>query len=200
MAITIDWPTKVITVPKADTSLVSLGPPEVRQIDVGTAVLDAVRALEASEEGIVFDKAVNHNTTVTVGGVTLARVVELINNYTVTFESGTYRVNLEGANNNVIDSLNYTATQVASKNSAGLQEVDTGGSAAATATAVWSKVIDGTREAQQVMRLLGSFAGGKSSGGAANTPIVRDIDDTKNRITATTNAAGDRLSVTLDLD
>jgi hypothetical protein len=64
-----------------------------------------------------------HNTTVTVGGVTLARVIEIINGYTVTFEDGQYAVNLAGANSNVADVANVNQVSLRSANSAGLQDI-----------------------------------------------------------------------------
>jgi hypothetical protein len=52
--------------------------------------------------------------------VTLARVVEIINDYTITFENGTYAVNLAGANSNIGDVVNLNSVSVRSANSAGL--------------------------------------------------------------------------------
>jgi hypothetical protein len=57
---------------------------------------------------------------VDVGGVVLARVVEIINGYTVTFEDGMYRVTLVGANSNISDVTNLNQVSIASTNSAGL--------------------------------------------------------------------------------
>lgn len=74
--------------------------------------------------------------------------------------------------------------------------------AASIATAVWSYVVTGTFTAVNALRLLFSALGGKSSGhntGAVSAPIYRDIDDTKNVITASSDASGNRTSVTLDL-
>lgn len=119
MAISVDWGTKIITVPKADTTLVSLGPPEIRSLNVDTFRLE-LKALEDDVDGMVFPITHNHTAPVTVGGVTLARVVEIINGYTVTFENGSYAVNLQGANNNIGDVLNLNNVQVRSNNSAGL--------------------------------------------------------------------------------
>lgn len=125
MAISIDWATKIINVPKADTTLVDAGPPEIRELDVDV-FRKALNALQAGEEGIWADTTHLHNTTVTVGGVILARVVEIINGYTVTFEAGAYAVNLVGANNNISDVMNLNSVSLRSANSAGLQIVETG--------------------------------------------------------------------------
>lgn len=135
MAITIDWDTKVINIPKADTTLVSSSPIEIRDLDVNSFRL-SLKDLEDSEEGISYLDTHRHNTEVEVGGVVLARVVEIINGYTVTFEDGFYAVNLKGANNNIGDVLNLNNVQVRSTNSAGLVN-----NADQVATAVWNKDI-----------------------------------------------------------
>ena len=124
MAITIDWPTGVINIPKADMTLLQSTPTEIRQLNLDTFRL-ILKDLEDGEEGMPWPKTHNHNTTVTVGGVTLARVVELINGYTVTFEDGQYAVNLVGANSNVGDKVNVNQVSVRSANSAGLQDLST---------------------------------------------------------------------------
>lgn len=122
MAISINWPTGVITVPKADTALIQSSPTEIRQLNLDTFRL-TLKDLEDSEDGMPWPKTHNHNTSVTVGGVTLARVIEIINGYTVTFEDGQYAVNLVGANSNVGDVVNVNQVSVRSANSAGLQDL-----------------------------------------------------------------------------
>ena len=124
MAISIDWPTGVITVPKADMTLIQSAPTEIRQLNLDTFRL-TLRDLEDDPSGMPWLKTHNHNTSVTVGGVTLARVIEIINGYTVTFENGQYAVNLVGANSNVGDVVNVNQVSVRSANSAGLQDLST---------------------------------------------------------------------------
>lgn len=51
---------------------------------------------------------------------------------------------------------------------------------------------------QAVMRLLASAGMGKVSGAGTTTEVFRDIDDTKNAITATVDASGNRTALTLD--
>ncbi len=87
----------MIYVPKADTTLVSSSPYEIRQLDLNVFRL-ALKDLEDDEVGQVWPTTHNHNAAVEVGGVLLAQVVQLINGYTVTFEDGSYAVNLVGAN------------------------------------------------------------------------------------------------------
>ena len=119
MAISINWPTKVINVPKADMTLVQSTPIEIRELNINTFRL-RLKDLEDDAEGQVWATTHNHNTTVSVGGVTLARVVEIINGYTVTFENGSYAVNLVGANSNIGDVLNLNTVSIRAANSAGL--------------------------------------------------------------------------------
>ena len=119
MAITVNWATKVISVPKADTTLIQASPTEIRQLDLNTFRL-TLKDLEDGEEGIVYLDTHRHVAPITVGGVELARVVEIINDYTVTFEDGQYAVNLAGANSNVGDRVNVNQVSVRSANSAGL--------------------------------------------------------------------------------
>lgn len=122
MALSIDRLTNVINVPQADLTLVSAG---IYQLNVDAFRL-ALKAIEDDEPGMPFKTTHQHNTVVTVGGVTLARVVEIINGYTVTFEDGQYAVNLVGANNNLADVANVNQVSIRSANSAGLIQISTG--------------------------------------------------------------------------
>jgi len=79
-----------------------------------------LKNLEDSDEGMPYLKTHTHNTTVDVGGVTLARVINILSPYTITFEDGQYAVNLVGANSNVGDRVNVNQVSVRSANSAGL--------------------------------------------------------------------------------
>ncbi len=133
MAISISWPTGVITVPKADMTLVQSSPFEIRELNLNTFRL-ALDDLQDDETGQVWPTTHNHNTVVTVGGVTLARVVEIINGYTITFENGSYAVNLVGANSNVGDVVNLNSVSVRAANSAGLTEPD-------IAATVWDALV-----------------------------------------------------------
>lgn len=125
MAITINWGTRVITVPQSD--LTSLGASRY-QLDVNAFRL-ALKDLEDSEEGQAFPDTHRHATEATLSGVTYARQVELINNYTVTFQStGTpYQVECVGANHNIADVKTVNDVSLIIGNSAGLIAVATGG-------------------------------------------------------------------------
>lgn len=117
--LSIEWATKIITVPKAYTTLVQISPTEIRNLTLNTFRLD-VGDLIAGAEGMVYDDAISHNTEVILGGITYARIIEIINGYTITFEDGQYAVNLVGANSNVGDVINVNQVSVRSQNSAGL--------------------------------------------------------------------------------
>ena len=119
MAISIDWGTKIIFIPKADTQLVQAVPTEIRQLDLDAFRL-TLKDLEDDDEGIPFPDTHEHVSPFTVGGATLARAVKIINGYTVTFEDGQYAVNLSGANSNVGDVTNVNQVSIRSANSAGL--------------------------------------------------------------------------------
>lgn len=125
MSISIDWGTKVIYIPKADMALVQSSPYEIRELDLDAFRL-VLKDLEDNDEGMTFPDTHRHNTTVTLAGITLARVVELINGYTVTFEDGQYAVNAVGANCNLADVLNLNQVSLRTFNSAGLQLVTIG--------------------------------------------------------------------------
>ena len=120
----INWGTRVITVYRADAFMTDLGG-NVYEMDTNAFRL-ALKDVEDSEEGMPHPDTHRHNTTVTVGGVTLAHVLEIINGYTITFDDGQYAVNLSGTNNNIPDVANVNQVSIRSFNSAGLQVVETG--------------------------------------------------------------------------
>jgi hypothetical protein len=68
-----------------------------------------------------------------------------------------------------------------------------------TAALVWQHVTEGTFTAQEVLRLMAAAMAGKISGAEGSTIAFRDLSDTKNRITATVDTSGNRLSVTKDV-
>lgn len=88
----------------------------------------ALKDIEDSEEGIPHPTTHTHNTSVELGGIAYARVIEILAPYTITFqETGTpYVVRLTGSNNNVLERTNLGTVQLLSNNSAGLIEIGTG--------------------------------------------------------------------------
>lgn len=123
MTIYVDWGQKIIHVARADMVQVQTVPTPIYQLDLDYFRL-TLKDLEDDADGMAFLDTHRHNTTVEVGGAILARVVEIINGYTVTFEDGQYAVNLVGANSNVGDVVNVNQVSVRSSNSAGLQDLN----------------------------------------------------------------------------
>lgn len=122
----INWATKRITVPQSDLTLLS---GVLYELNVNDLRLD-LKDIEDSEEGVVFDATHNHNTQVTLSGVTYARTFELINGYTLDFQDtgSPYTVSCVGANHNIADVFVAGTTQVSLiiGNSAGLIVVSSG--------------------------------------------------------------------------
>jgi hypothetical protein len=134
VAISINWATKVISVPQADLTFIS---GTLYELNTDTFRL-TLKSLEDDETGMIFDDTHKHNTEVTLAGVTYARTVEIINGYTITFENGSYRVRLVGSNNNISDVTNLNQVSILSQNSAGLIS-GVGG----IADAVWDEILSG---------------------------------------------------------
>lgn len=127
MAISVNWATRVISIPRADLTLVS---GSLYELDVDWLRL-RLKDLEDGETGMMFPDTHRHNTEVTLSGVTYARTFEVINGYTITFEDvGTpYTVRCVGANHNVADVKNVNQVSLIIGNSAGLivREIGTSG-------------------------------------------------------------------------
>ena len=119
--ISVNWRTRVITVPR-DFMEITRVDPEARVLDLD-AFRRALKALEDNELGISYDDTHVHTGPVAIGGLDLGRVVEIINGYTVTFEEGNYRADVLGGNSNLGDVLNYNSVQVVTANAAGLADV-----------------------------------------------------------------------------
>ena len=101
MAISVDEVTKVISILQADLTLVS---GTLYDFDTAQFHLD-LRAWEITVPGAWRSITHTHNPEVTVAGITYARVVEIINGYSVTFEdtASAYTVRIINSNNNIFD-------------------------------------------------------------------------------------------------
>jgi hypothetical protein len=120
--ISVDWGTRVITVPQSFLTLVS---GSLYELDVNAFRL-ALKDLEDNADGMAFPDTHQHNTEFVLSGVTYARSVEIINGYTVTFEDvgPQYTVRCVGANHNIADVLNFNGVGLVVGNSAGLVVVE----------------------------------------------------------------------------
>jgi hypothetical protein len=126
---TINHATKVISIPKTDTTFVETNAVtgyEVRSFDEYAFMRNLADYFD-SEAGASLPNAFTHNTSVVISGVTYARGLLILAPYTITFENGTYQVKLVGGmNNNILDVLNPNSVSVIPANSAGLQQVSSG--------------------------------------------------------------------------
>lgn len=107
MAISINWATRTIIVPKADLTFIG---GITYELDVDVLRL-ALKDLEDGEEGIAFPTTHTHNTQVVLSGTTYARTFEVINGYTIDFtspDSDHYTIKCVGANHNIADVLAST--------------------------------------------------------------------------------------------
>jgi hypothetical protein len=77
-------------------------------------------------------------------------------------------------------------------------ETDISNLPAATSTAVQNEVIEGTLTFRNVLRIIKSALAGLSTGGGTPNVAFRSDDDTKDRITATVDAQGNRTSISVD--
>lgn len=64
----------------------------------------------------------------------------------------------------------------------------------------WNEVIESGYTAAEILRMIASLAAAKSSGGTASDSVVtfRDLGDTKDRLTFTVDALGNRSAVVVD--
>jgi hypothetical protein len=119
MAISINPSTHVIYVPKADLTLIQVSP-EVRELDVDWFRLELKDLEDDPDYGIFLLKTHDHNTEVALAGLTYARIVEILDPYTVEFEDGQYTVNCVGANHNISDVKVANQVSLIVNNAAGL--------------------------------------------------------------------------------
>lgn len=148
----VEWGTRVINVRKDYMAVVQTTPTEIRSLNTITLHED-LRNLEDDETGIVFPDTHNFNGPVSIGGVSLAQVIEIINNYTLTFEENLpagsppcpvpYAVQLEGSNNNIADITNVNSVSVRSANSAGLTFSKEAQDSAFTDARIWIDTVNG---------------------------------------------------------
>ena len=122
MAYSVDYSTGVISIPQSDLIFLEAGKYKLDLDEFRRKCRD----LEAQpSNGLSYPPMVEFNTVVDTGDVILARVVLLINGYTVTFEDGQYAVLFDGANTNVHNFTNVNQVSVRPNNSTGLQDLST---------------------------------------------------------------------------
>jgi hypothetical protein len=151
MTISLDQINAIINVEITDLTFVSAG---VYTFDTDV-FRQTLRNLEDEEENCIYPKTHDHVQPITVGGVALARVIEISPHWGITFENGLYRVTLEGSNNNILDVATVNQVSIASTNSAGLTYSKQVEDAAFSDARVW---IDGTDGVDSVLYPAGTPA------------------------------------------
>ena len=119
--LSIDWSSRVITVPASDLDEVSGNRYELDLYKFHLWLKD----IEDDENGMVNPDTHIYTKPLQVGGTVIARSVQIINGYSVTFENGAYLVDIVGGNSNIMDVLNFNNVSVRANNSGGLIEVGT---------------------------------------------------------------------------
>lgn len=185
MAISINHSTLVITIPQSFLTLVS---GSLYQLDVNALRL-ALKDLEDDAVNMDLPDTHRHSTQVTLSGVVYARVVEIINGFTVTFEDGQYAVRCVGANHNLADVKNLNQVSLIIGNSAGLIN--------GQASDFWGYSLEAGYTADQIVRLMASVLMGKVSGAGSGVETFRNLNDTANRVVSTNDIDGNRTGVTL---
>jgi hypothetical protein len=166
MAITIDFNTRVINVPKSFMTQIN---PTLYELDVNALRLELKNIEDA--DGITYPDTHRHNTEVVLAGTTYARSVEFINGFTITFEDGQYAVRCIGANHNISDVKNLNQVSLIIGNSAGLQTVNVGGgvgTVAEVADAVWNAISSN-------YLTVGSTGAKLAAAGSAGDPWTTDL-------------------------
>ncbi len=121
MAYSVNWLTKLITIPQSDLLLLS---PGIYQLDLGEFHKEIRRLEWEFNEGLLWEEILSYNPVVVLGGISYAPGIEVINGYTVEFQNGAYAVNLAGANSNVADVSVVNNVSIRPQNSAGLINLD----------------------------------------------------------------------------
>jgi hypothetical protein len=123
MAYSVNWNSKIVTVPKADMTQISASP-EIYELNL-ISFWAAIHDIQDSE-GMPYLDIMRSNAPVVLSGVTYARSIEVINGYKIEFENGPYQVNLNGANSNLLDARVQNNVSLNASNSAGLVVVTSG--------------------------------------------------------------------------
>ena len=95
MAYSVDWLTKIVTVPKADLTLVSASP-EIYELDVNDFWLE-IHDIQDDFVAVGQDQIMTANAPTSFA----PRGVDVVNGYSIEFEDGQYTVQLKSANSTI---------------------------------------------------------------------------------------------------
>lgn len=118
MAYSVDWISKVITVPTSDLTFIS---GTRYSLDMLKFLTECRRLEWEFGQGLWAPTILNHiNARIDFAGADYAGFDEILNGYTVQFSGAALRVDIIASNNNLIDVLIITGVSVVPSNSAGL--------------------------------------------------------------------------------
>lgn len=150
--------------------------------------------------------------TVNDASATATSFITDLTNVTTSFYSDATLVFITGSlkgQARVISSYNGTTKTVTFDEAFSLTPSDTDGfiilaththTVSEMASAVLSSVIEGTTTLKQSIQLSNAALAGKLSGGGSTSIAIRDLADSKDRITAAVDADGNRSTVTVSVD
>jgi hypothetical protein len=144
--------------------------------------------------GVTFPTSVASPTNITAG--TITTVTNLTNAPTAGDFTATMKTSLNAATPasvvGAVGSVTAGVTVTTNNDKTGYRLSSTG------VDDVLDEAVDGSTTLRESQRIQNSALAGKSSGHEAGTPVYRDLADSKDRITATTDANGNRTAVTTD--
>lgn len=150
MAYSVNWLTKVVTVPKSDLTQVSEGIFDLNVNDFWSAIHDI-----QDGEGMPYLDIMASNAATSFG----PRGVLIVNGYRIEFEDGSYQVNLIGANSDIEINRVQNNVSITNKTINGLD-------ASSIGAAVWSYIIEAGTTAQEYAQIdLAAASSGGSGGG-----------------------------------
>lgn len=128
MSYSVNWTTKVVTVPLTDLTLVS---GSNYTLDTGDFWIE-MRRLEASPtDGLWTEQVIEYVNTQLLSGITYSAIVKMINGYTWDTDTTNKNISLLGYNSNLLDTfIPGSGISVLANNSAGKIETGSGMSAA----------------------------------------------------------------------
>ena len=135
MSYSVNWVTKLITIPLSDLTLVSGSNYTLAVADVH----DEIRRLEWEQSGGLWAPYIlNHYPTVTLSGIPKTRTVEMVNGYTWNVDSTNINISLIGIDSNLLDTyIPGNGISLLANNSVGKQDVAALGSSEDIRAAVW---------------------------------------------------------------
>lgn len=194
-----------ITAAKIATDAITAAKIADGAIDAATfaagAITAVVIATDAIDADALADGAITPGTFA-ANAITNAAVADDVVVGSVAGAVGSVAGNVGGnVNGNVVGSVGSVASPVTAgtvSDKTGYSLTVTPPTAAQIATAVWGFVVEGSLTALAALRIMFAAMSNKSNGGGTASINFRDLADSKNRISATVDADGNRTSVTVD--